>query len=145
MKPSGYSGTPLAKKLGIKNNFKIRLMNQPHHYFDLFTDMPPDVRIVKDSKTKKNLIHYFTTNVSELKADIKRLRDEIEENGMIWISWPKKSANIATDLDENAIRAIALKNKLVDVKVCAIDEVWSGLKLVIRLKDRKIESGATVW
>jgi len=134
---SGYSGTPLAKKLGIKSNFRVRLVNQPEHYFDLFTDLPADLKVVTDRKSKKNLIHYFTTSASRLESDIKQLRNEIEEDGAIWISWPKLSANVKTDLNENVVRAIALKNKLVDVKVCAVDETWSALKLVIRLKDRK--------
>ncbi|HLE32658.1 MAG TPA: DUF3052 domain-containing protein [Bacteroidota bacterium] len=137
MKTSGYSGTPLAKKLGIKSNTRLRLVNQPDHYYDLFTDMPPDIRLVKGVKTKKDLIHYFTTNASQLGKDMRGLREEIEENGAIWISWPKKSANVKTDLNENVVRDIALRNRLVDVKVCSIDEVWSGLKLVIRVKDRK--------
>ena len=137
MKASGYSGTPLARKLGIKSNFTIGLLNQPDHYFDLFTDMPPNIRIVKERKTKKDLIHYFATSVSRLERDIKGLRQEMEDHGALWISWPKKAAKMKTDLNENVIRDIGLKNRLVDVKVCAIDEVWSGLKLVIRLKDRK--------
>ncbi len=137
MNPSGYSGTPLAKKLGIKSNFKISFVNQPDYYFDLFTDMPRDISIIKDGKSKKDLIHYFATSVSQLKADINGLRHEIEEKGSIWISWPKKAAKMKTDLNENDIREIALKCGLVDVKVCAVDDVWSGLKLVIREKDRK--------
>jgi len=137
MKTAGYSGTPLAKKLGIKSNFKIRLVNQPDYYFKLFSDIPPNVKVIKDQKTRKNLIHYFTTSASGLQADISGLREEIEDDGAIWISWPKKTANVKTDLNENVIRNIVLKNRLVDVKVCAINEVWSGLKVVIRLKDRK--------
>jgi hypothetical protein len=136
MKSSGYSGTPLAQKLGIRRNSRIRLVNQPDHYFDLFTDLPPDIKILRAGKTKKDLIHYFATSVSQLETDIKGLREEMEDDGAIWISWPKKAAKIETDLNENIVRDIALKNKLVDIKVCAIDEVWSGLKLVIRLKDR---------
>ncbi|HLT73407.1 MAG TPA: hypothetical protein VKZ75_12180 [Cyclobacteriaceae bacterium] len=137
MKQSGYSGTPLAKKLGIKPKFRIRLFNPPDYYFKLFTDLPPGITELKDKKSKKDFIHYFATRAAQLKKDIKQLRREIEENGMIWISWYKKSAKMETDLDENIIRAIALNNGLVDVKVCAIDEMWSGLKLVIPVKDRK--------
>jgi hypothetical protein len=136
MKSAGYSGTPLARKLGIRSGSRIRLVNQPGHYFALLADMPADVRIVKEKKTKKDLIHYFATSLSRLEADIGGLRKEIEANGAIWVSWPKKSSGISTDLDENVIRNAALKNKLVDVKVCAVDDVWSALKLVIRLKDR---------
>lgn len=134
-KTAGYSGTPLAKKLGIKEGFKVKLVNQPDHYFDLFSDLP-NIQLVKDNKTKKDLIHYFTTSANSLKKDLPQLRDEIEPNGIIWISWPKKSSKVATDVDEHLVRDLALNTKLVDVKVCAVDEVWSGLKLVIRLKDR---------
>lgn len=136
MKTSGYSGTPLSKKLGIKPGFKVKLVGQPDYYFDLFNDLPDDIQLLKDSKSKKNLIHYFTNSASQLKKDLGQLKKEIEQDGMIWISWPKKSAKIETDVDENVVRALALSNGLVDVKVCAVDETWSGLKLVIRIKDR---------
>jgi Protein of unknown function (DUF3052) len=136
MKTTGYSGTPLAKKLGIKEGFKIRLVDQPDYYFDLFTDLPETLSIIKDKKTKKNLIHYFTKSAAGLSKDIVALRNEIEPNGMIWISWPKKASKITTDITEDTIRELALTNGLVDIKVCAVDEVWSGLKLVIPVKDR---------
>ena len=137
MTPSGYSGTPLAKKLGLKQGFKIRLINPPDYYYNLFSDLPSDIKELTDKISRKDFIHYFALNAAQLDKDIKQLRQEIEENGMIWISWYKKSAKIETDLNDNIIRDIALKNGLVDVKVCAIDEKWSGLKLGIRLKDRK--------
>ena len=137
MKSAGYSGTPLAKKLGIKQGFKIRIINPPDYYFTILIDLPPDLHQLTNKKLKKDFIHYFAKTESQLIKDIKQLRQEIEENGMIWISWPKKAAKIETDLNENIIRNIALSNGLVDVKVCAVDEIWSGLKLVIRLKDRK--------
>lgn len=137
MTPLGYSGTPLAKKLGIKQGFKIRLINPPDYYYKLFSDLPPDIIELPDNTIRKDFIHYFAVNVAQLEKDIGQLRQEIEENGMIWVSWYKKSAKIETDVNENIIRDMALKNGLVDVKVCAVDEKWSGLKLVIRLKDRK--------
>ena len=136
MKPSGYSGTPLAKKLGIKTGYKIRLINQPEYYFDLFMDMPDDVTFQTDKKTKKNFIHFFTKSAKELEKNIVPLRAEIESDGMIWVSWPKKASKIDTDVTEDIIRHLALSNGLVDIKVCAVDEVWSGLKLVIPVKDR---------
>lgn len=136
MKTTGYSGTPLARKLGIKEGFKIRLVDQPDYYFNLFTDLPETLNILKDKKTKKNLIHYFTKSAAALRKDIVVLRNEIEPNGMIWISWPKKASKITTDITEDTIREVALTNGLVDIKVCAVDEVWSGLKLVIPVKDR---------
>ena len=137
MKTTGYSGTPLAKKLGIKDNFKIKLVNQPEYYFELFTDMPTGIKNIKDNKTKKDFIHYFAIKAEVLNRDMKNLKNQIEQSGMIWISWHKKSAKIPTDITENIVRDIALKNGLVDIKVCAVDEIWSGLKLLIPVKDRK--------
>lgn len=137
MKTTGYSGTPLAKKLGLKEGFKIRLVNQPKYYFDLFEDFPENVSIETNNRSKKNLVHYFTKQASELIKNIEALRNEIEPNGMIWISWPKKASKIPTDITEDVIRNLALANGLVDIKVCAIDEIWSGLKLVIPVKDRE--------
>ncbi|MBL7961302.1 DUF3052 family protein [bacterium] len=135
--PSGYSGTPLAKKLGIKDHFKIRLIDAPAHYLDLFSDLPPTVVFAKETKSRKDLIHYFVTEAARLKKELPALKKELAPNGMIWVSWYKKSAKMPTDITEDIIRGAALKIGLVDVKVCAIDEQWSGLKLVIPLKDRK--------
>jgi len=137
MNLSGYSGTPLAKKLGIKEGFRISVFNQPDYYFQLFTDLPPAIRITKDPRRKKDLIHFFVKEEKKLLKDISSLKDQIVQNGMIWISWPKKTSGVETNVTEDLVRNIALKNGLVDIKVCAIDEVWSGLKLVIPVKDRK--------
>ena len=131
----GYSGTPLAKKLGIKEGSRIYLYNQPEYYFNLFTDFPTDVKIV--NKPKVDFIHYFVKEEKQLVKDINKLKNQIEQNGMIWISWPKKSSKVQTDITEDVVRKLALKNGLVDIKVCAVDEIWSGLKLVIPVKDRK--------
>ncbi len=136
MSPSGYSGTPLARKLGIKEGSKVRLINEPDHYFDLFTDMPVDVEFLNDKNIKKDLIHFFTKEAAALHQNIILLRNEIYPNGMIWISWPKKASKVPTDITEDVIRNLALSNGLVDVKVCAVDEIWSGLKLVVPVKDR---------
>ncbi len=136
MTTAGYSGIPLAKKLGIKDNFKIKVVNAPPYYFKLFTDFPSNVEVMKDNNSKKDFIHYFATNAEALDKDIVSLKKELHPDGMIWVSWYKKSAKIQTDITENIIRDIALKTGLVDVKVCAVDEVWSGLKLVIPVKDR---------
>ena len=137
MKTSGYSGTTLAKKLGIKNGFNIKIVNCPDYYFELFTDFPSETHQLTDIKTKKDFIHYFARNTIELNKDIKQLSQEIEQNGIIWISWPKKSSKVETDLSGNIVREIGLKTGLVDIKVCAVDEIWSGLKFVIPLKTRK--------
>jgi hypothetical protein len=133
---AGYSATPLAKKLDIKPGFKMRLINAPDHYFGLFTDMPSDVQLLEDKRAKKNFIHLFAKDVKTYETHIRELKNEIEQDGMIWVSWYKKSAKIPTDLSEDIIRNTALFIGLVDVKVCAVDDVWSGLKLVIPLKDR---------
>jgi hypothetical protein len=135
--PSGYSGTPLAKKLGIKSGFNIRLINAPEHYLSLFTDMPTDVCFVDQPGSKLNLIHFFTKSYDELFEILPVLKDQIAQNGIIWISWPKKASKIVTDITEDKIRDLAFETGLVDVKVCAVDETWSGLKLVIPVKDRK--------
>jgi hypothetical protein len=120
---SGYSGTPLAKKLGIKEGFKIALFNQPDYYFKLFTDLP-DVKIIS-GKSTVDFIHYFAKEEKQLLMDIANLKARLEQNGMIWISWPKKSSKVETSITEDVIRNMALKNGLVDIKVCAVDEIWS--------------------
>jgi ABC-type lipoprotein release transport system permease subunit len=133
---AGYSLTPLAKKLGIKPGFKMRLINAPDYYLELFTDMPSDVQFLNNKKSKKNFIHLFAKDVKTFETYIHDLKNEIEHDGIIWVSWHKRSAKIPTDLTEDIIRNTALSIGLVDVKVCAVDEVWSGLKLVLPLKNR---------
>jgi hypothetical protein len=136
MQPAGYSGTPLAKKLGIRSGFRVRLINQPAYYFDLFTDLPPDIVLVDDHSTLVNLVHFFTKEYNELSGILPALRQQITQDGIIWVSWPKKASKVTTDITEDKIRDLVLQTGLVDVKVCAVDEIWSGLKLVIRVKDR---------
>jgi len=133
---AGYSGTPLAKKLGIKPGFRVKLINPPAHYFDLFTDLPPDILMLDDSATAVDLIHFFTKENNELIELLPALKQQITQDGIIWVSWPKKASKVVTDVTEDKIRNYALEIGLVDVKVCAVDEVWSGLKLVFRLRDR---------
>jgi hypothetical protein len=134
---SGDSGTSLASKLGFKEGFKVKLVNQPDYYFELFTDLPKHLEFIELEKVKKDLICYFTTDAVELQKDIKKLKKEIFEDGAIWVSWPKKTSKSPTDVSENLIRDLALKNGLVDVKVCTVDQTWSGLKLVIPVMNRK--------
>ncbi len=136
MNTSGYSGTPLAKKLGIKEGYRIALINTPDYYFRLFTDFP-QVKQVDDPKEKKDFIHFFTTEAEQLAHHIKTLKEQLVPNGMLWVSWPKKASKVPTDITEDTVRILALQHGLVDVKVCAVDEVWSGLKLVIPVKERK--------
>ena len=136
-KPAGYSGTPLDKKLGIKPGFNIKLINAPEYYFNLFNELPADLYFNVDDGAN-DLIHFFTKQESELIALLPALKDRIKLSGMIWVSWPKKSSKVVTDITEDTIRNLALKIGLVDIKVCAVDEIWSGLKLVIPVKGRGI-------
>jgi hypothetical protein len=136
MKQAGYSGTPLAKKLGIKEGYTVRLVNEPTHYFNLFSDLPANLHFVQDGKTKTDFIHYFATIAAQLQKDMPVLKKQLQPTGMLWVSWYKKSAKIPTDITEELIRNMALEIGLVDIKVCAVDEQWSGLKLVIPVKDR---------
>ncbi len=133
---AGYSSTPLAKKLGIKAGHRVKLVNAPDYYFSLFTDLPGDIKIDIEEKGRKDFIHYFAKNEAELNKMLPKLKTEINPAGMIWVSWPKKSARVKSDVNENMIRDLALKTGLVDIKVCAVDDTWSGLKLVIPVKDR---------
>jgi len=134
---AGYSGTPLAKKLGVKPGFCIRLVNAPDYYLDLFTDLPSDLRFAKAGEGPIDFIHFFTKSNDEYINLLPSLKEQLKPNGMIWASWPKKASKIVTDITEDKIRNFALEIGLVDIKVCAVDEIWSGLKLVIPVKDRK--------
>jgi hypothetical protein len=134
--PAGYSSTPLAKKLGIKEGSVSRIVNEPPNYFQLFADWPVAVKPVKDIAVKKDFIHFFTADAKELYKELPLLKTEIKQGGMIWVSWPKKAAKMKTDITEDVIRDFALQIGLVDIKVCAVDEIWSGLKLVIPVAKR---------
>ena len=134
--PAGYSGTPLAKKLGIKPGDNIMLINAPDYYFNLFTDLPAELQINNDLIIKKDFIHFFTKQKEEYLSVLPDLRRQIKPNGIIWVSWPKKASKVVTDITEDLIRTYAIQTGLVDIKVCAVDEIWSGLKLVIPVKDR---------
>jgi hypothetical protein len=135
MTASGYSDTPLAKKLGIKPGFKIKLIGEPEYYLTLFTDLPADVYFVSTEEIPVNLIHFFTKKNAELLFQLPELKQQITQDGIIWVSWPKKASKVITDVTEDKIRDYALQIGLVDIKVCAVDEIWSGLKLVIPVKD----------
>ena len=135
-KSAGYSGTPLAKKLGIKENFRVEVINAPEDYLCLFTDLPANLYFENDKDIKLDLIHFFTKSREEYQSLLPQLKDRIKLNGSIWISWPKKSSKVPTDMTEDIIRNFALQTGLIDIKVCAVDETWSALKLVIPVKDR---------
>ena len=137
MNTAGYSGTPLEKKLGIKDGAVIRLINEPSYYKDLFSSLPEALTITDDKTIKKDMIHYFVKDKKKFIVDMYDLKTELKENGMLWISWPKKSSKIEHDMNENDIRIIGIQIGLVDIKVCAVDADWSALKFVIPLKNRK--------
>lgn len=134
---AGYSGTPLAKKLGIKPGTLLCVVNAPAHYAALLAPLPENVTIVREAADVCNIVHVFVKWRAELVEVINLYKNKIKQNGAIWVSWPKKAAKIATDVTEDTVREIALPLGLVDIKVCAIDEVWSGLKLVIRKEIRR--------
>jgi hypothetical protein len=129
---TGYSGTPLAKKLGIVAHTRLVTINAPPHYLNLLELAPVDIVFEKKPSAVTDIVHLFSTEKSELEAALKRLRKTTKSNGVIWVSWPKKAAKVPTDITEDTIRTLALPLGFVDVKVCAVDAVWSGLKLVIR-------------
>jgi hypothetical protein len=129
---AGYSGTPLAKKLGIKEGFKVYLVKAPAQYRALLAPLPASVRFTSTANSSTNLVHAFATERSALARLLNTLRKELSHEASIWVSWPKKSSKVPTDITEDAIREVALPLGFVDVKVCAVTEVWSGLKLVVR-------------
>ena len=125
---------PLEKKLGLKDGQRVSLINVPDEYEKLFTSFP---EIQLRTRGTVELIHFFTKSQKELIQKLPKLKKRIVQNGMIWVSWPKKSSKVETDIIEDTIRDYAIDIGLVDVKVCAVNEIWSGLKLVIPLKYRK--------
>jgi hypothetical protein len=128
----GFSGTPLAQKLGIKSNTTMLAINAPTDYREWLGD-GLDVRFVSKAPTSGvDVVHLFVASLEELEKQLPRARSAMTQDGALWISWHKKSAKIPTDVTEDSVRECALKTDLVDVKVCAVTDVWSGLKLVVR-------------
>ena len=137
MKPSsGYSGTPLIKKLGIREGMKVLVLNPPKEYREWLGPLPVGASFTTRAVQGLLFVHAFVRNQKAFEAAYLSSKAVLDKTGMLWISWPKKSSGLATDLNEDIIRDFALANGLVDVKVCAVSEVWSALKLVYRLKDR---------
>jgi hypothetical protein len=132
----GYSGTPLPKKLGIKAGFRVCLVDAPPEVHTELSAEFAGCEIVRDGKTPLDFAMVFTKSKTTLTREFKRISQLLAPAGMLWVSWPKKSSGMTTDLDENIVREIGLAAGLVDVKVCAVTEVWSGLKFVRRVKDR---------
>jgi hypothetical protein len=129
---AGYSGTPLVKKLGVKEGCRILLLDAPPEYPVLLQTMPPGVSFVEKATSNTDLAHMFVTDRSKLAKYLSALRKTLRPDATIWVSWPKKSSKVPSQVTEDTVREIALPLGLVDVKVCAISEVWSGLKLVVR-------------
>ncbi|MEM8960346.1 MAG: DUF3052 domain-containing protein [Acidobacteriota bacterium] len=136
MMPAGYSGTPLAKKLGIKAGTVVVTIDAPESYRDLLGPLPEDVSFAPELGDENGFIHVFVTSRSHLEERFSDYATRLRKDGILWISWPKKSAKIETDLSRDVIREIGLEGGLVDTKVCAVDETWSGLKFQYRLRDR---------
>jgi hypothetical protein len=124
-------------RLGIKEGFKVIVLNPPDNYTDVLGSLPQRVTVVKKLGGPSDLIHFFTKKREELELKFPLLKQALAPSGVLWVSWPKHSSGIKTDLNEGVIRDIGLSNGLVEVKILAIDEIWSALKFVYRLKDRK--------
>jgi hypothetical protein len=135
MKPAGYSGTPLPRKLGIKAGQKIWYSGAPDGYAREISKVGR-LEVARTLRKGQDFIHFFAGRRAALNREIPRLRDSMKPDAILWISWPKKSSGVVTDLDENVVREVGLAAGLVDVKVCAVDDVWAGLKFVVRLRDR---------
>jgi hypothetical protein len=134
---AGYSGKPLSQKLGLKPGFRIFVDGAPSDYRGIVGRWPDGAKLVTQAKAPLDMVHLFATGANGLAAKLIRYRDAIAPDGMIWVSWPKKSSDVSTDLSDVVVRDTALPLGLVDIKVCAIDETWSGLKFVIPLEKRR--------
>jgi hypothetical protein len=135
--PAGYSGTPLPKKLGIKPGHRIAFVHAPGNFAATLGALPEEVEIVEPDAGPLDLAVFFTTRAEALPAAFRQLGPRVHPDGTLWIAWPKKASRVPTDVTEDVVRAVGLAEGMVDVKVCAIDAVWSGLKFVYRLADRR--------
>ena len=137
MATAGYSGKPLWSKLGWRAGMRVLCIDAPDDYADLLGDLPDDTQIVIKAAKPHAAVHLFCTSRAMLQKHLQRLRQELAQDGMLWVSWPKKTSGVVSDLNDNVIRDVALPLGFVDIKVCAVSEVWSGLKLVIRKSERE--------
>ncbi|MFT5050119.1 MAG: hypothetical protein ACI8QZ_001513 [Chlamydiales bacterium] len=135
--PAGYSATPLVRKLGFKPGMRVVYVNDPAHYVGLLGALPDDVKLLMRAGENMDLIHVFCTRVAELERRLASLEPRLADGGSLWISWPKKTSALASELTGDSVRELGLAAGLVDVKVCAVDGDWSGLKFVRRVSDRK--------
>ena len=134
---AGYSGKPLSQKLGLKPGFRIFADGAPADYRKIVGEWPEGASLVARATKPLDAVHVFATEAKGLAAKLTRYREAIAPDGMIWVSWPKKASGVATDLSDVVVRDLALPLGLVDIKVCAIDETWSGLKFVIQKRQRE--------
>ncbi len=134
---AGYSNTPTPRKLGIKDGQRLCVLNAPKKYAALVGALPKDVELTDRLNQRVDMVHVFVTRQADLTSRIELMRKAIAPDGAVWVSWPKKASKVPTDVTEDTIRSLALARGLVDVKVCAIDDVWSGLKLVIPVALRR--------
>ncbi len=134
---SGYSGTPLASKLGIQAGMAVRTANAPPGYRDWLAPLPDGARLTGAAGKQPGLVHHFSTRASELARALGTYRRTLPDDVAVWVSWPKKAAKVTTDITEDRIRELALPLGFVDIKVCAVSEIWSGLKLVVRKELRR--------
>jgi len=133
---AGYSGTPLPKKLGIKEEHRVALLDAPDDIEQLLGDLPPGVTVLRSARAPLDVVVWFVTERRILERRLPELAERLDRAGGLWICWPKKASGVPTDVTENVARDAALALGLVDNKVCAIDETWSGLRIVYRLRDR---------
>ena len=133
---AGYSRNPLNQKLGLKSGFRIAVINPPDRYWDLVHPLPEGVSVLGPRARRLDFVHVFAERRAELARALPKLLARIKPDGMIWVSWPKRLSGVPTDITEDVIRELALPLGMVDVKVVAVDETWSGLKLVIRVENR---------
>jgi hypothetical protein len=140
---AGYSGTPLAKKLGIKPGSSVFVDGAPMAYEQLVAPMPDGVSMQAAMDSSTDILHLFSTSRTKLAAALKRAVRHLRPDAALWVSWPKKASRVPTDITEDVIRELALPLGLVDIKVCAVDDVWSGLKLVVRKELRPPSRGET--
>ena len=133
---AGYSGTPLPQKLGIKPGHRVTTIEAPKGYRQLLAPLPEGVSFTKELGADAPFVHFFVKERAVLEKELKRLRRLLADTGVLWVSWPKKSSGVKTDITEDVIREVCLPLGFVDVKVCAVDETWSGLKLMIRRENR---------
>lgn len=136
---AGYSGTPLAKKLGIREGCRLFLSGAPKNYLELVAPLPEGARVVPKVDGKTDVVHIFSTERAHLTKTLRASLAKLRQDGTIWVSWPKRSSKVPTDITEDTIREVALPMGLVDNKVCAVDDVWSGLRLVVRKENRRRE------